>query len=242
MRGGGIARRVTATSALPGHPAALRVRALPGVWRPHSDAAMIANLLAVRGLAADADVLDMFTGSGVLAVAAGRLGARSVTAVDVSRRALASARLNAWRNGVTVTTRRGNLFGAVPGETFDLVLANPPYYPSEAQRPGRGISRAWEGGAAGRLLIDPLCAQVAARLRPGGRLLLVHATFNGERESLDALEATGLRAEVVHRHRGSLGRVGRSLLAQLREHGLEVNAAGEPEEETIIIAATRAGD
>ena len=212
-------------------PGFLRIRALPGVWRPHSDAGMVARLVAEDGLAPGADVLDVFTGSGVLAVAAARLGARSVTAVDLSRRALLSARLNAWHNGVSVRALRSDLFAALGDATFDLILANPPYYPGE-RRPRRGLQRAWHGGQRGRALIDPLCAQAPLRLRPGGRLLLVHATFNGEDETLHALRAAGLRAQVVHRHRGPWGAVGRARLGSLREFA-------DDEEETIVICATR---
>ena len=168
-----------------------RIRALRGVWRPHNDAVMIARLVAERGLAVEADVLDMFTGSGALAVTAARLGARSVTAVDVSRRALASARLNARRNGVSVRTRRSDLFASLGDEAYDLILANPPYYPGESELPRRGIARAWDGGEQGRVLIDALCAQVPPRLRPGGVLVLVHASFNGESETVRRLEHGG---------------------------------------------------
>jgi release factor glutamine methyltransferase len=200
---------------------------------------MVVRLLAERGLARDQDILDMFTGSGVLAISAARLGARSVTAVDVSRRALATVTLNARRNQVRVRTRRGSLFEAVARESFNVVLANPPYYPGDAELPGHGAARAWEGGGDGRALIDPLCSQVAHHLRPGGRFVIVHGSFNGEQRTLDALEDSGLKAEVVDRHRGPLGAIGRQRVARLREQGLGVTADGRDEEETILISAIR---
>src|SRR5581483_4836548 len=60
------------------------------------------------------DVLDQGTGSGILAIAAARLGAARVVAVDNSEVAVAAARENVARNGVAavVTTLRGE---AVPG-------------------------------------------------------------------------------------------------------------------------------
>ena len=220
-------------------PPSLRVRLLPGVWRPHNDASVTARVVADRDLARGRDVLDMFTGSGALGLSAARLGARSVTAVDVSRRALTTVAFNAHRNGLRVRTRRGNLFAAVAGETFDLILANPPYYPGPATLPTHGATRAWEGGEDGRALIDPLCAEVPRYLRPGGSLLLVHGSFNGEARSLEILRRGGLVPEVVHRHRGPLGAVGRRRLALLRQQGLEQTAAGEDEEETIVISAVK---
>lgn len=224
----------TATATV---PRALKVRALPGVWRPHSDARMLAQLVAERQLAAGADVLDVFTGSGALAVAAAASGARSVTAVDVSRRALLTVRFNAQRNGVRIRTLRGDLFSPVDGEGFDLIVANPPYYPGGEALPARGLARAWEGGPDGRLLVDRLCREGPGRLRPGGRLVMVHNTMIGERQSLELLEAGGLRTEVLVRHRGPFGPVGRAAMALLRERGLDA-----PEQEETVVISGRRGD
>lgn len=236
----GYERGVTASSSRAGDRSALRIRTLPGVWRPHSDAVMVARLVAESGLAVDADVLDMFTGSGALALSAARLGARSVTAVDLSRRALATVRFNARENRGSVRTRRSDLFGSLGEEMFDLILANPPYYPGEPELPRRGLARAWNGGERGRVLIDALCDQVPRRLRPGATLLLVHATFNGEAETVQRLERGGLSVEVVHRHLGPFGAVGRARVLQLRGEGLAATSNGdEAQEETIVISARR---
>ena len=213
-------------------PSSLRLRVLPGVWRPHSDAEMIVEVMARYALAADADVLDMFTGSGVLSVAAERLGARSVTAVDLSLRALGTTWFNARRNRAAVRVRRSNLFDALEETaTFDLILANPPYYPGAAQLARRGTARAVDGGPRGRALIDAFCRQAPRRLRPGGSILIVHGTFNGEQETLAALREEGLDPDVAHRHRGPWGTVGRARMPQL--------AASGDEEETIVIRARR---
>jgi release factor glutamine methyltransferase len=214
----------------------LRIRALPGVWRPSTDARLLAGLVAERRLAAGAEVLEVFTGSGALAVAAALGGARSVTAVDVSRRALLTARLNAQRNGARVRTLRGDLFAPVAGETFDLILANPPYFPGGETLPTRGPERAWEGGPDGRVLVDRFCAEAPRHLRPGGRVLIIHNAMTGEGQTRERLEAGGLRTEVLLRHRGPYGPVGRAAAALLRERGLE-----PPEQdEIVVISALRA--
>lgn len=239
IRGGYLRPVSTSAAAVPAAPAPLKVRALPGVWRPHSDARMLAQLVAERQLSGGADVLDLFTGSGVLALAAATGGARRVTAVDVSRRALLSVRLNARRNRVQVRTLRGDLFSPVAGETFDLILANPPYFPGADTLPTRGVARAWEGGRDGRALVDRLCADGPRHLRPGGRLLVVHNTLIGECRTCAALEEGGLRAEVLLRHRGPLGPVGRVAVARLRKRGLADTYDGEDDEEIVVISATR---
>ena len=119
-------------------------------------------------------VLDVCTGSGALAISAALAGARSVTAVDVSWRALATVRINARLNGARVRTRRGELLDAVPGEAFDLIAANPPYLPSPGALPTRGPARHTEAGPDGRILLDRLIAgapelERAGLLAPGER-------------------------------------------------------------------------
>jgi ribosomal protein L11 methyltransferase len=69
-------------------------------------------------------VLDLGTGSGILAVAAARLGARGVIAVDLDPEAVAAARNHARLNGVELRLVRADLAAALKPESFDLVLAN----------------------------------------------------------------------------------------------------------------------
>ena len=68
-------------------------------------------------------VLDVGCGSGVLAIAAVKLGHAPVVAVDVDESAVAATRANAERNGVEVVTRRIDALAA-PLPRADLALAN----------------------------------------------------------------------------------------------------------------------
>jgi release factor glutamine methyltransferase len=214
----------------------VRIGVLPGVWPPHRDAWLLAS--QTRPFARGADVLDVFTGSGALAVTAAISGARSVTAVDLSRRALLSVRINAWRNGCRVRVRRGDMLEPVRSETFDLIVANPPYIPGPDELPSRGIARAWEGGADGRKLIDPLLEAVPEHLRPGGRFLLLHSSMNGEQATQRALARQGLETEVVLRHAGPVGRITRQRARELVGARL-LESEAEPVEETLVFLATK---
>ena len=179
-------------------------------------------------------MLDVFTGSGVLAVAAALAGARDVTAVDVSRRAVLTARLNARLNGVRVRALRGDLFDPVAGKRFALILANPPYVPGVSDElPARGVARAWEAGRDGRALLDRFCPAVRAHLSPGGRVLIVQSSLSGEDETLSALVAAGLDAEVLVRRRGELGPIVSARADELETRG--VLRRGQREEDLLVI-------
>jgi release factor glutamine methyltransferase len=213
----------------------VRILTLPGVFQPRSDTRLLAATMREHGLARSARVLDVFTGSGALAVAAAREGAAEVVAVDVSRRALATAWLNARRNGERVQVRRGDLFAPVAHERFDLILANPPYVPSPAEElPRTGAARAWEGGGDGRRLLDRLCDGAAAHLRPGGTVLIVQSSICGERETLERLAASGLEPRRLACVRGPLGPLMRERAALLEARGLL--AQGEREEDVLVLA------
>ncbi|MFN2555497.1 MAG: 50S ribosomal protein L11 methyltransferase [Nitriliruptorales bacterium] len=69
-------------------------------------------------------VLDIGTGSGVLALAAKRLGAAEVVAVDVDPDAVAVAASNAARNQLSVDLRVGSLEAVAHDAPFDVVVAN----------------------------------------------------------------------------------------------------------------------
>jgi SAM-dependent methyltransferase len=84
----------------------------------------LANLIPRREVES---VLDVGVGSGVQSLLASRRAER-VVGVDVNRRALRFAELNLRLNRVTnVELRHGDVFEAVEGETFDLIVSNPPY-------------------------------------------------------------------------------------------------------------------
>lgn len=189
-------------------------------------------------MAPGASVLDLCTGSGLLALAAAQRGAGNVVAVDVSRRAAATAWLNARLNGLSVTTRVGDLFEAIRGRQFDVIVANPPYLPGTGGPPHRfSAARAWHGGNSGREVIDRICDMAGAHLNPGGELLMVHSSVNDVRKTTDRLRARGLHPDVLARTRGPLGPLLSGRRQWLAEQGLL--AADGTEEELAVICAVR---
>ena len=99
-----------------------------------------------RELRGEERVLDYGCGSGILAIAAAKLGARAVDAVDVDAQAVAATKANAERNGSAV---RALAPDALPPATYDVVLSNILAQPL--------------------IVLAPL---LASRTAPGGRLAL----------------------------------------------------------------------
>lgn len=206
----------------------------PGVYAPQDDTDLLVGALSEEPLSPNADVLDVGTGAGALALAAARRGTR-VTAVDVSWRAVWTARLNARLAGVPVRTRRGNLFAPVRGQSFDLILSNPPYVPAPtAGAPPRGAARAWDAGEDGRLVLDRICREAPVVLRPGGVLLMVHSALSDPDRTLGRLHDAGFRAAVTHRRKIAFGPVLHSRADWLRQRGL---VAADEKEELVVVRA-----
>ncbi|MFI6374149.1 HemK2/MTQ2 family protein methyltransferase [Streptomyces sp. NPDC050546] len=207
----------------------------PGVYAPQEDTELLVGALSDEPLPPGAEVLDVGTGTGALALAAARRGLR-VTAVDVSRSAVWAARLNARLAGLPLRIRHGNLFDPVRGESFDLILANPPYVPApEGGREPRGSARAWDAGQDGRLVVDRICREAPALLRPGGVLLLVQSALSDPDLTVGQLRASGLKAAVISRHRIAFGPVLRGRERWLRQRGLL--PATENKEELVVVRA-----
>ncbi len=213
----------------------MRIMTFPGVFHPISDSWMLADVVCAQPATAGGSVLDLCTGSGVVAVAAARCGAREATAVDVSRRAVAAVGLNARLNGVRVRALRGDLFDPVGDQRFDAIVSNPPYVPAETDElPKRGLERAWDAGADGRVVLDQLIEEAPHHLRPGGFLLIVSSSILGTDRTLAAMRDAGLDdAECIARRRGPLGPLMRARVHMLEERGML--APGQREEDVIIV-------
>jgi release factor glutamine methyltransferase len=216
------------------------VVAAEGVYAPQEDSQLLIDVMEKTGLAVGRRVADLCTGSGVIAINAALQAASTVTAFDISPRAVRCARTNALTTGVDVDVHLGSWARAVEFEPFDLVTCNPPYVPHdpEAAAPlpsAVGPARAWDAGYDGRMVLDPLCAAMPRLLAHGGSLLLVQSEFANPRQTLADLSAAGLDAEIIAWQWIPFGPVLNSRAEWLEETGrLD---PGRREEELLVIRA-----
>jgi len=125
-------------------------------------------------------VLDLCTGSGCLAIlAALAFPKASVDAADLSPEALAVAKRNVsdYRLGKRVRLVQSDLFGALGGRAYDLIVSNPPYVKAASMRKlpeeyRREPEMALASGADGLAHTRAILAQAKRHLNPGGLLVV----------------------------------------------------------------------
>ena len=135
-------------------------------------------------------VLDVASGSGLVAIAAARAGAGRVTAGDIDPLAVAAITANASANGVRVAARAFDLAAEDPGDA-EVVLAGDVFYQRQLAEVAMAFLRAAVCAGARVLVADPGRAFV-----PLGSLT---ALARYEVPVLTAIENTPVKAVTVYR-------------------------------------------
>lgn len=131
-----------------------------------------------------AAVLDVGCGYGPIGIAAGIMGASSVTMVDVNERAVELARENAAANQIKQAKAvQSDLLEAVSEQRFDAIISNPPI-------------------RAGKETVHRLFDQAHACLNPGGSLWIVIQKKQGAPSAKAKLETLFDRVEEVTKEKG----------------------------------------
>ncbi len=116
--------------------------------------ALARYLLDHPGIVAGRRVLDVASGSGLVAIAAARAGAASVVAGDIDPHAVAAIAINAAANAVAVDPRAFDLAADGPGDA-EVVLAGDVFYQRELAELALRFLRAAAGAGADVLVADP---------------------------------------------------------------------------------------
>jgi release factor glutamine methyltransferase len=166
--------------------------------RPESELIVEAALTFLSDAEARLRIADIGTGSGCLAVSlAYERPHATLLGTDVSEDALAIARRNAERHGVSGRIRfaRTSFLTEIQGP-FDLIVANPPYVPRSHQatlspdvRDHEPAVALFGRGEDGLDAVRELLGQSATRLAPSGRLMMEFGSGQG-----DAVRAGAERA------------------------------------------------
>ena len=142
-------------------------------------------------------VVDIGTGSGILALAAARAGAENVTATDINPNAALTADENAHANGVgdrvnAVCAHLLSAFAARP--LFDVILSSPPKHAGE---PRNLADRGWHAGPEYRDIAD-LFDQSRQRLKPDGRMYVMVSSDSNLTLLGSLIDRAGFRARLAH--------------------------------------------
>jgi release factor glutamine methyltransferase len=159
------------------------IRVTPSVLipRPETELLVERGMKRLMPLDRPLEVADVGTGSGCIALALAREDRiKHVWAIDRSRAALAIAKANARRLGLSKKIRfiHGNLLAPlINGHRVDAIFANLPYIPrSDLKKLQAEVRRepksALDGGPDGLLLIRRLVQQAPSRLRGGSWLMM----------------------------------------------------------------------
>jgi len=150
----------------------------PAVLIPRHDTETLVHEAVSRMPQAES-ILDIGTGSGCIAITLAKLMPNArVTAVDISEPALQVAKENAARHQVHIDFRLGSLFDPVAEQTFDLIVSNPPYIPSdeikmlEPEVSSGDPLTALDGGIDGLEFYRRIIPAAIHHLTPHGWLLL----------------------------------------------------------------------
>jgi methylase of polypeptide subunit release factors len=144
-------------------------------------------------------VLDVGTGTGILALAAARAGADSVVAADINPNASLNAEENARANGFggRVVGLCSNLLAALaPRPLFDVILSSPPKHAGE---PRDLTDRGWHAGPAFRDVVA-LFEQARERLKPGGRVYVMVSSDSDLDLFGRLIDKAGFRARLAHEY------------------------------------------
>ena len=175
--------------------------------RPETEILVEIALREIQTLNRPANILDLGTGSGAIALAIAHSAPQTiVTATDQSLEALAIAKMNAQQLGLSdrVQFAQGSWYEALKEAIpFDVILSNPPYIAAGDSHLSEGDLRfepasALTDGASGLSCLEAIILQVHPYLKPGGLVAVEHG-FDQSDAVVNLMKAAQLQEIQVHK-------------------------------------------
>jgi len=175
--------------------------------RPETEILVEIALREIQTLNRPANILDLGTGSGAIALAIAHSAPQTiVTATDQSLEALAIAKMNAEQLGFSdrVQFAQGSWYEALKEAIqFDVILSNPPYIAAGDSHLSEGDLRfepasALTDGAGGLFCLEAIILQVHPYLKPGGLVAVEHG-FDQSDAVVNLMKAAQLQEIQVHK-------------------------------------------
>jgi release factor glutamine methyltransferase len=176
------------------------------VWSPTPFAINLGEVIASDSCQ-NKVVMDFATGSGYLAIIAGKQGARKVVATDLNPTAIQMTKRN-WElnnlNTEQLDAMVSDRFEAMKNNTnieekFDFIYSNPPTIPELGQKTNKNSGIDWNiDGESGRKTLDTLIIEGRNFLKPGGEMLIATSSKQGAKltcELLDEYWGRGIKAD-----------------------------------------------
>jgi release factor glutamine methyltransferase len=141
------------------------IKECEGVYPPREDSHLLLDCLDVRK---GERVLEMGCGSGIISLHCAKAGAL-VTAVDINPKAVSCTKMNAQSNRLEVEVLLSDLLLDVQG-SFDTLVFNPPYLPSEEKGE---IEASWAGGEDGVRVLERFLREAPSHMNRGGNVVVL---------------------------------------------------------------------
>jgi HemK-related putative methylase len=176
------------------------------VWSPTPFAINLGEVIASDNCQ-NKVVMDFATGSGYLAIIAGKQGARKVVATDLNPTAIQMTKRN-WElnnlNAKQLDAIVSDRFEAMKNnanieEKFDFIYSNPPTIPELEKKTSKNSGMDWNiDGESGRNALDTLITEGRNFLKSGGEILIATSSKQGAKltcELLDEYWGIGIKAD-----------------------------------------------
>ena len=164
------------------------------VYPPAEDTfLLIDNLILNENM----DVLEIGGGTGIVSIAAA-IKAKNVDVCDINPHAIKCIKHNIKLNNCkNINIIRSDLFENID-KHYDLILFNTPYLPvDEEEHVDDEYSKAWDGGADGRKVIDRFIKEAKNYLKEDGIIQLVQSSLSDNQKSIEMLEEQGFNAQIT---------------------------------------------